>query len=39
MPSKTVFHNVGGFCEEFYSNGLRAELLIRIRVYAGPALL
>ena len=29
----------GGFGEEFYSNGSRARLLIRIRVCAGPAFL
>ena len=28
-----------GFGEQFYSNGSRPELLIRIRVCAGPALL
>ena len=37
--SKTVCPNPGGFGEEFYSNGSRAELLTRIRVCAGPALL
>jgi hypothetical protein len=30
---------LGGFGEEFYRNGSRAELLIRIRVCAAPALL
>ena len=37
MPSKTVCPNPGGFGEEFYSNGSRVGLLIRIRVCAGPA--
>ena len=31
--------NAGGFGEEFYSNGSRGALLIRIRVCAGPELL
>ena len=31
-PSKTVCPNLGGFGEEFYRNGSRAGLLIRIRV-------
>ena len=39
MPLKSVCPNLGGFGEEFYSNGSRAELLIRVRVCAGPALL
>ena len=39
MPLKTVCPNLGGFGQEFYSNGSRAELLIRVRVCAGPALL
>ena len=39
VPSKTVCPNPGGFGEEFYSSGLRAGLLIRIRVCVGPALL
>ena len=39
LPSKTVGPNPGGFSEEFYNNGSRPGLLIRIRVYAGPALL
>ena len=39
VPLKTVCPNLGGFGEEFYSNGSRAGLLIRIRVCAGPALL
>ena len=38
-PSKTVCPNLGGFGEEFYSNGSREVLLIRIRVCAGPAFL
>ena len=29
----------GGFGEEFLSNGFSVELLIRIRVFAGPACL
>ena len=37
MPLKTVCPNPGGFGEEFYSNGSRVGLLIRIRVCAGPA--
>lgn len=32
VPLKTVFSNLGGFSGEFYSNGSRAGLLIRIRV-------
>ena len=39
VPLKTVCSNPGGFGEEFYSNGSRVGLLIRIRVCAGPALL
>ena len=39
LPSKTMCPNLGGFGEEFYSNGSRAGLLVRIRVCAGPALL
>ena len=31
--------NPGGFGAEFYSDGSRVELLIRIRVCAGPTLL
>ena len=31
--------NWGGFGEDFYSNGTRIWLLIRIRVWEGPALL
>ena len=37
MPLKTVCPNLEGFGEEFYSNGSRVGLLIRIRVCAGPA--
>ena len=29
-PPKTVCPNMGGFGEEFYNNGSRAELLIRL---------
>ena len=32
MPLKTVCPDLGGFGEEFYSNGSRAGWLIRIRV-------
>ena len=39
VPLKTVCPNPEGFGEEVYSNGSRAELLIRIRVCAGPPLL
>ena len=39
MTLKTVCPNLEGFGEEFYSNGSRAELLIRIRVCAVPAVL
>ena len=39
MPLKSVCLNPGEFDEEFYSNGSKAEMLIRIRVYEGPALL
>ena len=39
VASKTVCPNPAGFGEEFYSGGSRAELLIRIRVCPGPALL
>ena len=39
MPLKIACPNPGGFGENFYSNGSRAGLLIRIRVCAGPALL
>ena len=39
VPWKTVCPNPGGFGEEFYSSGWRMELLIRIKVCAGPALL
>ena len=34
MPSKTVFPNPGGPGEEFYSNGSRAGLPMRIRMCA-----
>lgn len=34
MPSKTVFPNPGGSGEEFYSNGSRAGLSMRIRMCA-----
>ena len=34
MPLKTVYPNLGGYGEEFYSNGSRVGLLIRIRVCA-----
>ena len=30
VPLKTVCPNLGGFGEEFYSNGSKAELLIRL---------
>ena len=39
LPLKTVCLNPEGFHEEFYSNGSRAGLLIRIRVCAGAAFL
>ena len=39
MTLKTVCPNPEGFGEEFYSNGSRAGLLIRIRVCAVSALL
>ena len=39
MSRKTVCPNLGGFGEESYSSCSRAELLIRIRVWAGCALL
>ena len=39
MTLKTVCPNLEGFGEEFYSNGSRAELLIRIRACAVPAVL
>ena len=39
IPSKTVRSHPGGFSEEFYSNGSREGLLIRVRVCAGPTLL
>ena len=39
VPSKTVCPNLGGFGEEFYSNGSRAGLLVRLRVRAGLAFL
>ena len=35
MPPKTVCPRLGGFGEEFYSNGSRVGLLIRIRVCMG----
>ena len=35
----TVCANLEEFCEKFYSNCSRVRLLIRIREYAGPALL
>ena len=38
MPLRTVCPNPRGFGEEFYRNGSRVELLIRIRVCAGPVL-
>ena len=38
MPLKTVCLNLGGFGEEFYSSGLRVELLTRMRVCTGLAL-
>jgi len=34
--SKTMCSNLGEFGEEFSSNDSREELLVRIRVYAGP---
>ena len=39
IPLKAVCPNLGGFGVEFYSNGSRARLLIRIRVCAGLVLL
>jgi len=39
MHLRSVHLNPGELDEEFYRNGSKAELLIRIRVYAGPALL
>ena len=42
MPSKIVCSNLGGwagFGEEFYSNGSRPGLLIKIRVSTEPVLL
>ena len=39
VPVKTVCPNLGGSGEEFYGNGSRVGLLIRIRVCAGPVLL
>ena len=39
MPLKTVCPNPGGFGVEFYRSSSRVELLIRIRVCAGPAVL
>ena len=39
LPLSTVCLNLGGSGEEFYSNSSRNELLIRVRVCAGPALL
>jgi len=35
MPSKTVCPSLGGFGEEFFSNGPRVGLLISIRMCAG----
>ena len=35
-PSKLCVSVRGEFVEEFYSNGWRAGLLIKIRVFAGP---
>ena len=35
VPSKIVCPNLGGFDEEFHSNGSKVDLLIRIRVCAG----
>ena len=34
-----LYPNPEGFCGEFYNNDLRAGLLIRLRVYVGPAFL
>ena len=39
LPGKTVCPYVGELGEEFYRNGSRAELLIKIRVCARPAFL
>ena len=39
VPLKTVCPHREGYGEEFYSNGSRVGLLIRIRVCAGPAFL
>ena len=39
VPSKTVCPNLGGLCEEFYSNDSRAGLLIRNRGCTRPAFL
>ena len=39
VPSQVVYPSLGGVGEEFYSDGSRVGLLIRIRVCEGPALL
>ena len=39
MPLKNCVPNPEGLGKEFFSNGLRTELLIKIRVCAGPTLL
>ena len=39
LPSKILCPNPGGYGEEFYSNGSRSGLLVRIRFCAGPAFL
>ena len=39
MPLKIACLNPGGFGKEFYSDGLRAGLLIRIRTSTGPVFL
>ena len=36
VPSKTVRPNAGGSGEEFYRNGLRTQLILRISVCTGP---